>query len=132
MLNNGDNYWNRRSQPDKLLVIRNADWPCFRNLRCGASKVLPEGAVYVDAQLAALVRRVSQIFQGRRIAMSTFVADTPGYPVHIERPEHRQRTGSVNAFELIRQQAHEALNAIRARCRDDHDRILNRQSATER
>ena len=41
--------------------------------------------------------------------MSTFVADIPGYPVRIKRPEHRQRTGSLNAFELIRQQAHEAL-----------------------
>ena len=64
--------------------------------------------------------------------MSTFIADTPGYPVCIKRPEHRQRTSSLNAFELIRQQAHEALNAIRARCRDDHDRILNRKSAAER
>ena len=64
--------------------------------------------------------------------MSTFIADTPGYPVRIKRPEHRQRTSSLKAFELIRQQAHEALNAIRARCRDDHDRILNRKSAAER
>ena len=64
--------------------------------------------------------------------MSTTGADTPGPPVHSKHRDERERTASLDAFELIRQQAHETLNAIRARCREDHNRILNRQSATER
>lgn len=36
-----------------------------------------------------------------------------------------------NAFELIRDQAHVALNAIRSMCREDHDRIISRRSATD-
>jgi hypothetical protein len=34
-----------------------------------------------------------------------------------------ERIASLDAFELIRAQAHEALNAIRLRCREDHNRI---------
>jgi hypothetical protein len=64
--------------------------------------------------------------------MSTTSADTPGHPLHIKRPDERERKTSPDVFELIRRQAHEALNAIRVRCRDDHDRILNRGGATER
>ncbi len=64
--------------------------------------------------------------------MSTTLADIPGYPVRIKSPDDRQRTGSHNAFEFIRQQAHEAWNAIRARCRENHYRMLKRQSAIER
>jgi hypothetical protein len=42
-----------------------------------------------------------------------------------------ERIASLNAFELIRVQAHEALNAIRLRCREDHNRILNRLDAPD-
>jgi hypothetical protein len=34
-----------------------------------------------------------------------------------------------NDFELIREQAHSALNAIRSGCREDHKRIISRLSA---
>jgi len=36
-----------------------------------------------------------------------------------------ERIASLDAFERIRAQAHEALDAIRLRCREDHNRILN-------
>jgi len=42
-----------------------------------------------------------------------------------------ERIASLDAFELIRAQAHEALNAIRLRCREDRNRSLNRLDAPD-
>ncbi len=67
----------------------------------------------------------------RRNAIPTTSADAAGYSVHVNRAAGRERIASLDAFELIREQAHEALNAIRSRCREDHDRILNRLGAPD-
>jgi hypothetical protein len=45
--------------------------------------------------------------------------------------EQRRITG-VDAFELIREQAHAALNAIRSGCREDHKRLISRVGAAYR
>jgi hypothetical protein len=58
--------------------------------------------------------------------MLTNSAGGAGHSVHINRAAARERIASLDGFELIREQAHEALNAIRSRCREDHSRILNR------
>jgi len=65
----------------------------------------------------------------RRNAMPTTSAGAAGHPVHVNRAAGRERIASLDAFELIREQTHEALNAIRSRCREDHNRILNRLGA---
>ena len=49
-------------------------------------------------------------------------ADRPG---QLNRTARCERTAGLDAFELIRQQAHAALNAIREGCREDHNRIVN-------
>ena len=51
--------------------------------------------------------------------------------VRVNRGLGGERIASLDAFELIRVQAHEALNAIRSRCREDHNRILNRLGAPD-
>ena len=61
--------------------------------------------------------------------MPTTSAGAAGHPVHVNRAAGRERIASLDAFELIREQTHEALNAIRSRCREDHNRILNRLGA---
>jgi len=61
--------------------------------------------------------------------MLTTSAGAAGHPVHVNRAAGRERIASLDAFELIREQAHEALSAIRSRCREDHNRILNRLGA---
>ncbi len=43
----------------------------------------------------------------------------------LNRTARCERTAGLDAFELIRQQAHAALNAIREGCREDHNRIVN-------
>jgi predicted Zn finger-like uncharacterized protein len=43
-----------------------------------------------------------------------------------------ERTAGLDAFDLIRQQAHAALNAIREGYREDHNRIVNWRSAQYR
>ena len=53
-------------------------------------------------------------------------ADRPG---QLNRTARCERTAGLDAFELIRQQAHAALNAIREGCREDHNRIVNRLGA---
>jgi len=58
--------------------------------------------------------------------MLTNSAGGAGHSVHINRAAAREHVASLDRFELIREQAHEALNAIRSRCREDHSRILNR------
>ncbi len=56
-------------------------------------------------------------------------ADRPG---QLNRTARCERTAGLDAFELIRQQAHAALNAIREGCREDHNRIVNWRSAQYR
>ncbi len=63
-------------------------------------------------------------------AMPTPSAGAAGRPVGVNSTVGRERTPSLDPFELIREQAHEALNAIRSRCREDHIRILNCRGAT--
>src|SRR5208282_244254 len=46
-------------------------------------------------------------------------------PWQLNRTARCERTAGLDAFELIRQQAHAALNAIREGCRADHNRIVN-------
>ncbi len=67
----------------------------------------------------------------RRNALPTTSAGAAGHPVHVNRAAGRERIASLDAFELIREQAHEALNAIRSRCREDHTRILHRLGAPD-
>ena len=43
----------------------------------------------------------------------------------------RECIAGPNAFELIREQAHAALNAIRSGCREDHNRIISRLRAAD-
>jgi hypothetical protein len=50
--------------------------------------------------------------------------------VQLNRAE-RKRIAGLDAFELIREQAHAAFNAIRAGCREDHNRIISRRGATD-
>ena len=66
-----------------------------------------------------------------RDAIPTTSAGAPGHPVYVNRAGGRERIASLDAFELIREQAHEALNAIRSRCRGDHTRSLHRLSAPD-
>ena len=67
----------------------------------------------------------------RRNALPTTSASAAGHPVHVNRAAGRERIASLDAFEVIREQAHEALNAIRSRCREDHTRILHRLGAPD-
>jgi len=61
-------------------------------------------------------------------AISIAAAD---HPVLVDRAAGCERVSGVDAFERIRQQTHTALDAIRARCREDHNRIVNRLDATD-
>jgi hypothetical protein len=61
-------------------------------------------------------------------ALSIAAAD---HPVHVDRAAGCERVAGVDAFERIREQAHTALDAIRARCREDHNRIVKRLDATD-
>ena len=56
---------------------------------------------------------------------------TAGHPVHVNRAAGGERIASLDGFELIREQAHNALNAIRSRCREDHTRVLHRLGAPD-
>lgn len=67
----------------------------------------------------------------RRNVIPTTSAGVAGHPVHVNGAEGRERIASLDAFELIREQAHEALNAMRTRWREDHTRILNRLGAPD-
>jgi hypothetical protein len=50
--------------------------------------------------------------------------------VHVNRAARRpEYIAGHDDFELIREQAHAALNAIRSGCREDHKRIISRLSA---
>jgi len=52
--------------------------------------------------------------------------------VHVNRAARRPGyIAGCDDFELIREQAHAALNAIRSRCREDHARIISRLNAAD-
>jgi predicted Zn finger-like uncharacterized protein len=67
----------------------------------------------------------------RRNVVQAASVGAAGHPVLVNRAAGRERVVNLDAFELIRNQAHEALNVIRARCREDHSRILNRLGAPD-
>jgi len=65
----------------------------------------------------------------RRNAMPTTSA-ADDCTVHVNRAARRpEYIAGHDDFELIREQAHAALNAIRSGCREDHKRIISRLSA---
>ena len=68
-----------------------------------------------------------------RNAMPTISAVTADdYTADVNRAAARSEwVAGSNAFELIREQAHAALNAIRSECRTDHNRIISRLSAAD-
>ena len=59
--------------------------------------------------------------------LATTAAD---HIVHLNHAE-RKRIAGLDAFERIREQAHAAFDAIRSRCREDHNRIISRLGATD-
>jgi predicted Zn finger-like uncharacterized protein len=50
---------------------------------------------------------------------------------HVNHAAARERIAGLNAFELIREQAYVALNAIRTGCREDHNRIISRPGVAD-
>ena len=66
-----------------------------------------------------------------RKAIRITIAVAAGLPVPVHRAAGSKRTTSLDAFELSREQAHKALNAIRSRCREDRNRILHRRGARD-
>ena len=50
---------------------------------------------------------------------------------HVNHAAARERIAGLNAFELIREQAYVALNAIRTGCREDHNRFISRVDAAD-
>ena len=67
----------------------------------------------------------------RRNAVQAASVGAAGHPVLVNRSAGCERVVDLDAFELIRNQAHEVLNVIRARWREDHNRILNRLGAPD-
>lgn len=63
-----------------------------------------------------------------RIAILSTGVRTAGLSVHANRKQGA-RLASLDAIELIRKQAHQALNSIRSRYREDHNRIVSLQAA---
>ena len=50
---------------------------------------------------------------------------------HVNQAAARERIAGLNAFELIREQAYVALNAIRTGCREDHNRVISRPGVAD-
>ena len=88
--------------------------------------VCPSCATSYDVEPASLLPG------GRHVrclrCRTAWYAETP-CPVLVDRAAGCERVAGFDAFERIREQAHTALNAIRARCHEDHNRIVNRLAA---
>jgi len=53
------------------------------------------------------------------------------HTAHVNPAAVCERIAGLNAFELIREQAYVALNAIRTGCREDHNRFISRVDAAD-